>query len=160
MVLFTLTRRIYLFLGFVVVKATKTLSIVSKERKLCDAKRINCKEHGIHTEKVPWAYHKSRFTKDFENQLAYLALYMSKTDVKKKMRVSWSTASDVFIRARKRLEPESKARFDNLAQIGIDETSYKKGHKHLTVIINHVRNQIIWVKEGTESKYCSPFLMN
>lgn len=124
---------------------------------MCDVKRINCKEHGVHTEQVPWAYHKSRFTKDFENQLAYLTLYMSKSDVKKIVRVSWSTVGDVFTRARKRLEPDSRVRFNNLTQIGIDETSYKKGHKYLTVIIDHVKNQIIWVKEGTGKEVLQSF---
>ena len=30
-----------------------------------------------------------------------------------------------------------KNRFDGLVKIGIDETSYKKGHKYITIVINH-----------------------
>ena len=39
-------------------------------------------------------------------------------------------------------------RFDNLVKIGIDETSYKKGHKYMTVIVNHETGHLIWAKKG------------
>lgn len=35
------------------------------------------------------------------------------------------------------LEVASLSRFDCLVNIGIDETSYKKGHKYMTVVIGH-----------------------
>lgn len=40
-------------------------------------------------------------------------------------------------------------RFKNLTRIGIDETSYKKGHKYVTVVTDHDTNQVVWVGEGT-----------
>lgn len=33
-------------------------------------------------------------------------------------------------------------------RIGIDETSYKKGHKYITVVVDHDRRCVIWVHEG------------
>lgn len=33
-------------------------------------------------------------------------------------------------------------------RIGIDETSYKKGHKYLTVVVDHDRRCLIWTHEG------------
>ena len=36
----------------------------------------------------------------------------------------------------------------NLVNIGIDETSYKKGHKYITVIVNHDTNTVVWASEG------------
>ena len=32
--------------------------------------------------------------------------------------------------------------FDDLVNIGIDETSYKKGHKYLTLVVNHDTNTV------------------
>ena len=37
---------------------------------------------------------------------------------------------------------------DGLVNIGIDETSYKKGHKYITVIVNHDTNTVVWASEG------------
>ena len=31
--------------------------------------------------------------------------------------------------------------------IGIDETSYRKGHKYITVIVNHDTNTVVWVAD-------------
>ena len=47
-----------------------------------------------------------------------------------------------------RVEAELSAgcnRFTHLVRIGIDETSYKKGHKYITVIVDHDTNTVIWV---------------
>ena len=32
--------------------------------------------------------------------------------------------------------------------IGIDETSYRKGHKYITVVVNHNTNTVVWVGNG------------
>lgn len=32
--------------------------------------------------------------------------------------------------------------------IGIDETSYRKGNKYLTVIGDHDRNRVVWLHDG------------
>ena len=37
---------------------------------------------------------------------------------------------------------------DDLFRIGIDETSYRKGHKYITVIVNHDTNTVVWVADG------------
>ncbi len=36
-----------------------------------------------------------------------------------------------------------------MTRIGIDETSYKKGHKYVTVVTDHDTNQVVWVGVGT-----------
>ena len=33
--------------------------------------------------------------------------------------------------------------YDNLKRIGIDETSYKRGHKYITVIVNHDTSSLV-----------------
>jgi len=57
----------------------------------------------------------------------------------------------------KSIEDTLPSRFDNLEQIGIDETSYKKGHKYMTVIINHKTGHLIWAKRGHGKEVLSCF---
>lgn len=51
-------------------------------------------------------------------------------------------------RALNDIEPERSRRLDGLVNIGIDETSYKKGHKYITVIVNHDTNTVVWAAQG------------
>ena len=118
----------------------------------CPVVRTNCKAHGILTASVPWARHNSSFTRDFENNVVWMTKYLPKTAVSKMQRISWNTIGPIISRFRKDADPEPAHRFENLKRIGIDETSYKKGHKYLTVIVNHDTNSVIWVhdKHGKE----------
>lgn len=63
------------------------------------------------------------------------------------MRVDWKTVDRCVNCALHDLEPERSRRFDGLVNIGIDETSYKKGHKYITVIVNHDTNTVVWASE-------------
>ena len=114
-----------------------------------DVHRINCPVHGVHTESVPWAYHHSSFTKEFEHQVSFLALRLNRKEVSRLMRIAWNTVGPILSRAKNRIEPDSSIRFKNLRRIGIDETSYKKGHKYVTVVTDHDTNQVVWVGQGT-----------
>ena len=60
----------------------------------------------------------------------------------------WETVGRCVNRALHDLEPERSRRLDSLVNIGIDETSYKKGHKYITVIVNHDTNTVVWASEG------------
>ena len=44
-------------------------------------RRIECPEHGVLTECIPWADGKSRFTEDFNNEVAWMVCRMSRTAV-------------------------------------------------------------------------------
>ena len=43
---------------------------------------------------------------------------------------------------------EGHKRYDGLVRIAIDETSYKRGHKYLTLILNHDTNAVVWIGKG------------
>ncbi|MBR0417691.1 MAG: ISL3 family transposase [Erysipelotrichaceae bacterium] len=110
-----------------------------------EAHRIECKKHGILCEAVPFAYEGSKFTKDFDLTVAFFARNVSKSFVSEYMRISWSTIGRCISRARKDLDPDLRRRLDNLVNIGIDETSYKSGHKYITVIVNHDTGEVVWL---------------
>ena len=61
--------------------------------------------------------------------------------------LDWETVGRCVNRALHDLEPERSRRLDGLVNIGIDETSYKKGHKYITVIVNHDTNTVVWASE-------------
>ena len=49
----------------------------------------------------------------------------------------------------------SPSHFDGLVNSGIDGTSYKKGHKYITVVINHDIASVIWCGKGYRKKVFS-----
>jgi transposase len=49
---------------------------------------------------------------------------------------------------RTELDPNPMARLEKLSRIGVDETSYKKGHKYITVVIDHDTGKVVWAHEG------------
>ena len=53
-----------------------------------DAPRVACPEHGVVVCAVPWARHDSRFTRAFEQQVAWLAVNTSGSAVAELMRIS------------------------------------------------------------------------
>ena len=72
---------------------------------------------------------------------------MNKSAVKELLRVSWETVGAivdrVVARDRARVDP-----FDGLVRIGIDEISYKKGHRYLMVVVDHGSGRLVWAKAG------------
>lgn len=110
--------------------------------------RINCPEHGVVTADVPWSYPGSGFTKDFDLTVGWLATYLPRSTVSEYMRIDWETVGRCIHRTLNDIEPERSRRLDNLVNIGIDETSYKKGHKYITVIVNHDTNTVVWAAQG------------
>ena len=110
--------------------------------------RVECPEHGVLTAAVPWAYHGSSFTKAFERTAAWLSKEASRSAVAKLMRIDWATVGRCISRVKDDLEPDPAGRLDGLVNIGIDETSYKKGHKYITVVVDHDTDTVVWVHEG------------
>ena len=110
--------------------------------------RVKCPEHGVLTSSVPWAINNSRFTRDFDKTIAWMFTHMSRSAITNLMRLDWKTIGRCIERAKTELDPEPWKRFDNLKKIGIDETSYRKGHKYITVVVNHETNAVIWAADG------------
>ena len=110
--------------------------------------RIECPEHGVLVADVPWAYPDSGFTKDFDLTVGWLAVYLPRSAVAEYMRIDWATVGRCVSRTLHVIEPDRRVRLDGLVNIGIDETSYRKGHKYITVIVNHDTNSVVWAAKG------------
>lgn len=50
------------------------------------------------------------------------------------------------------------ARFDGVRRIGTDETSFKKGHRYLMVVVDHDRGCLVWAAEGWSKEVLRWFL--
>lgn len=110
--------------------------------------RIECPEHGVLTEKIPWADGDSHFTEAFSNEVAWLAMNMSKTAVTRFVGINWRTVGNCIKAAWHRIEPDVTARMHDLRRICVDETSSSKGYKYITVVYDMDRNRVVWVGEG------------
>ena len=111
-------------------------------------RRIACPVHGVHAEYVPWADGASRFTESFNNEVAWMALQMSKLAVSTLMGINWRTVGNCIKAAHDRIEPDVSARLHGLRRICVDETSYRKGHSYITVVYDMDRNRVVWVHEN------------
>lgn len=119
--------------------------------------RVCCPEHGVHTQFVPWARHRSRFIRNFEDNVAWLSLNTSKKTVTEYMQISWNSIGPILERVEKDLSANMPNRFDNLMRIGIDETSCRKGHNYITTVLNHDNGKLVWVGEGNSEETLSRF---
>ena len=110
--------------------------------------RVECRLHGVVVSRVPWAEPGSRFTRDFESECAWLMTVASQKTVSGFPHIAWRTAGDIARRVAGRLESSMPCMFDGLHAIGVDETSRRKGHAYITVIVDHGRGRVIWAHDG------------
>jgi transposase len=116
---------------------------------VCAVRRVKCSDCGVRVEAVPWARPGSRFTRDFEDVVAFLAQQMAKDPIARLMRIAWDTVGRIVDRVvAERLDP---CRLDGLARIGVDEVSYRRRHRYLTVVADHDSGRIVWVAKGRNS---------
>ena len=111
------------------------------------ARRVTCPEHGRTVAAVPWARHDSRFSRAFEDLVVHDAIVGNKQAAADRYSVSWRAVDNMCTR----LYDEAAAAgdlLDGLTAIAIDEVKYKKGHKYLTVVSDHVTGLVVWTKKG------------
>lgn len=111
-----------------------------------DLRRVDCGRCGKVAEMVPWAEHDSRYTRDFEDHVAYLAQRTDQTSVSSTMRIAWRTVGTIVERVVARCRQSDL--LDDLEYIGVDELSYRRHHEYLTVVVDHVQQRVVWVSEG------------
>ena len=103
-----------------------------------DAPRVRCRDHGVTVAAVPWARHGAGHTRDFDDLAAWLAVRTSKSAVMELLRVTWRTVGSIVTRVNADIDA-AVHRLDGLRRIGIDEISYKRGHRYLIVVVDHER---------------------
>jgi transposase len=112
-----------------------------------DAPRVRCRDHGVLVAAVPWARHGAGHTRSFDDTVAWLATKTSKSTLSQLMRVAWRTVGSIITR----VSDDARAERDLLAglrRIGIDEISYKRGQRYLTLVVDHDTGRLVWMAEG------------
>jgi transposase len=121
-----------------------------------DCPRVSCPQHGIVVAAVPWARHGAGHTRFFDDQVAWLAAACSKTTVTELLRVSWRTVGNIVERVCASQLAVTDP-LDGLRRIGIDEISYKKGHKYLVVVVDHATGRLVWAAPGRDTATVTRF---
>ena len=121
-----------------------------------DAPRVNCPAHGATVAAVPWARHAAGHTRAFDEQVAWLATQCSKSAITELMRIAWRTVGAIITRVWADVEAVHD-RFAGLRRIGIDEISYKRGHKFLTVVVDHDTGRLVWAAPGRDKATLAKF---
>ena len=114
-----------------------------------DAPRVNCPAHGPTVRQVPWARHGAGHTRSFDQQVAWLATQCSKRAITELMRIAWRTVGAIITRVWADTAAGVDA-FAGLQRIGIDEISYKRRHKYLTVVVDHDSGRLVWASPGRD----------
>ena len=111
--------------------------------------RVSCRRcRGVKVEQVPWASGSSVFTSGFEELAAYLAQVTDRTAVSRLLGISWVTVDSIVERVvARRLDG---ARFAKLRRIGVDEFSYRKRHRYLTIVVDHDERRVVWAGAGAQ----------
>jgi transposase len=114
-----------------------------------DAPRVNCPVHGPTVRQVPWARHGAGHTRSFDQQVAWLATQCSTRAITELMRIAWRTVASIITR----VWADTAAGVDALAglqRIGIDEISYKRRHRYLTVVVDPDSGRLVWAHPGRD----------
>lgn len=119
---------------------------------------IRCPTHGRIQESIPWAAPNATVTYRFEYQLLRLAATMPQKQVADLMKMNPSTLSGILHRSIER--HRNGHQIKGLKRIGIDEISYKKGHKYLTVVYDLDRSCVVWIGKGKGRDTIDEFFEN
>jgi transposase len=122
-----------------------------------DAPRVTCRRHGVVVCAVPWARHQARFTRAFEDQVAWLAVNTSKSAVAQLMRIAWRSVGSICQRVCAEAQRDVDL-LDGLRRIGIDEIAHRTGHRYLTVVVCHDTGRLVWAAAGRDRKTVERFL--
>ena len=100
-------------------------------------RRVTCARCGGKSRNalVPWAAAGTKFTHRMEELAAFLARQTDITSVTSILGMAWRTVGRIVRRVGEaRLDPD---RWTGLTRIGVDEFSYRKRHRYLTVVLDH-----------------------
>lgn len=123
----------------------------------CEIRRLRCPRcERVVTERVPWARPGARLTIAKQNLAAHMAQRMDRTTVCKLLRLAFETVADLVQDVV--AEHINDERLDDLKRIGVDEISYRKGHRYLTIVADHdTSSSVVWAGDGKSAATLGAF---
>jgi transposase len=122
-----------------------------------EIRRLYCRRCArVRTEEVAWARPRARHSRDFEDVVSWLAQRTDKTTITRLLRTSWEAVAGIVERVV--AEQVDARRLTGLLRIGVDEVSYRKGHRYLTVVADHDQaGRVVWAAEGKNAATLQAF---
>jgi len=111
--------------------------------------RISCPEHGVREAVMPWTEKRSRFTLRFETMSIRMLQNIDTYNFTEIMHLTWQQAWNIIERAVKRGRERKKG---HPSMIGIDEKSYKKGHRYITLVYDMTNNSVDYIAYERKKK--------
>jgi len=97
---------------------------------------------------VPWARHGAGHTIPFDETVAWFAPGASKKLISQLLRINWHTVGSILTRVMAERDGQDGDRLAQITRIGIDEVSFAKGQRYLTVVVDHDTGRLLYVAEG------------
>jgi transposase len=111
--------------------------------------RIRCKKCGVRVVNVPWARDGSGFTLLFEAYIMLMAPSMPVNRIAELVSEHdtrlWRVLHHHVKEARKQSD------HSDVKQVGVDETSSKRGHNYVTIVVDLKESKTIFATEGKDS---------
>ncbi len=113
--------------------------------------RCQCETCGVKTIAVPWAAPHSRFTLLFEGFTVSLLQHCSSVQAASNiLKLDWHAVDQIMKRAVERGLMRRKP--DNVLHVGIDEKSFRSGHKYITILNDLDRSRVLDIIEDRTLK--------
>jgi transposase len=117
--------------------------------------RVDCDEHGVHLVEVPWARSGSGFTLLFEVAMLTYAKQMPIAPLARMAREHdtrvWRVIEHHVNIARAGMD------FSDVTQIGMDETSAKRGQDYVSIFMDLVERRVLFATPGRDSDTVKAF---
>ncbi len=111
--------------------------------------RVKCEKDGVHVVEAPWSRKGSRFTLLFESYAMLLLEAMTVNEARKLLRISGTALTHILRYWVNR--SAGKMDLSDVRKLHVDETSFKRGHSYVTVIVDGDSHKVIDVEEGRDA---------
>ena len=119
--------------------------------------RLDCAACGLVEVPISLARPYKRCTKRLEQHLFRLTKDCTVVAVARRMELDWETVKDAEVRYIRGLL--RKRKLDGITHIGIDEVSYQKRHKYLTLITDLDGHRVIYATHGNDGAAVRRFIL-
>jgi len=119
--------------------------------------RVSCVEHGVVIAMVPWARHGAGHTRAFDEAVAWFAACTPKSVIAQLLRINWHTVGSILARVMPERDAQDGDRLAGVTRIGIDEVSFTKGQRYLTIVLDHDSGRLLFVAQGRSKESVGAF---
>jgi len=118
--------------------------------------RIKCEKDGVQQIQIPFAEKHSRFTSRFEKAVIVWLNDSPISTVAENFNLSWDEVDGIMQRAVDR--GLSRRKPQEVSNMGIDETSFRKRHDYVTVILDKDRDRVVDVLDDRKAETLETWL--